>query len=521
MDETNEAEFTPHKQLLMDAAAEIRNDQLRREQARPQNVGQGTIKLVSESVGGVALGAAAIVMGPVQGYKQSGPKGVATGLLGGLAVGVASTTMGIGNGIAGFVHGTSRSASKINPPKKDPRLSVDHLADFSHTRESYNDTASSSSAGEGDDAKRKELIKRAYLEERKNLYGDIMAEHSAQSAQVSMDGLTTPVDSSLYDELEVNVDATPGQIRKAYYKMAQKYHPDKHPNDPSATERFQRISNAYQILSDPVKREEYHRVGQSATNSGEMVDPKALFILMFADFEHIVGDLATATILMTSSEEEEDSTTTETTISPSSTSASATGTKTASEEAEERRKQKRKEFQELREAQLVKLLEKRFIPWMEGDEKAFIEHAKLEVLYLREQPFGRDCLKTAGYIYRKRAAKLTDTHNPLHGVSSFFEDIGDKAHSLKSKIRAIEGGIKALTSSEQADENETHDDAARREAINTLGAVWLQSVVDIESTLRKVGSKFLQLDSISSANKAQMKRRAEGLKVLGKIFDQA
>lgn len=518
MDDSTETELTPHKQLLMDAAAEIRNDQLRREQARPQNVGEGTVKLVTESLGGVALGAAAVVMGPVQGYKQSGPKGLAGGLLGGLAVGVASTTMGIGNGVAGFVHGTSRSASKLNPPKKDPRLSVDQLENFSHTRSSYNEPASPTST---DEEARKEELKRSYLLQRKELYGDIMAEHTAQSAAASMDGLVPPVDNSLYSELEVTVDATPAQIRKAYYKMAQKFHPDKHPDDPDATERFQRISNAYQILSDPVKREEYHRLGEAAANSDSMMDPKALFILMFADFEHIVGDLATATILMSSGAEEADAETTDanntSTSDPSSATASATS---AASLAEERRKEKRKQFQELREAQLVKLLERRFVPWMAGDEAAFIEHAKLEVLYLREQPFGRDCLKTAGYIYRKRAAKLVDSHGPLHGVSSFFEDIGDKAHSLKSKFRAIEGGIKALTSSERAEENETHDDAARREAINTLGAVWLSSVVDIESTLRKVGSKFLHLDSITSANKAEMKRRAEGLKVLGKIYDQ-
>ena len=69
-DNSNEPELTPHKQLLMDAAAEIRNDQLAREKSRPQNVGEGTLRLLGDSLGGVALGAAAVVMGPVQGYKH-------------------------------------------------------------------------------------------------------------------------------------------------------------------------------------------------------------------------------------------------------------------------------------------------------------------------------------------------------------------------------------------------------------------------------------------------------------------
>lgn len=282
----------------------------------------------------------------------------------------------------------------------------------------------------------------------------------------------------------------------------------------------------HRVLSDPVKREEYHRVGESAASGDTMMDPKTLFVLMFADFEHIVGDLATATILMGGQGDEEKEGNTSSTPGSDGSSAASVGTpqSEATKRAEERRQmreRKRAQFQKLREEQLVKLLEKRFQSWLDGNEAAFIEHAKHEVRYLREQPFGRDCLKTTGYIYAKRAKKVLDSKGMLTGVANFFEDIGDKAHSFKSKIRALEGGIKAITVNERAEENETVDAAARREAVATLGAVWLSSVVDIESTLRKVVTKFLKPEDKSPGNKEAMKRKAQGLIVLSKIFDQA
>lgn len=63
----------------------------------------------------------------------------------------------------------------------------------------------------------------------------------------------------LYKQLEIERDATADEIKKAYRKLARKYHPDKNPNDPTATEKFQTISHAYSILSDPEKKRKYDK----------------------------------------------------------------------------------------------------------------------------------------------------------------------------------------------------------------------------------------------------------------------
>jgi molecular chaperone DnaJ len=69
-----------------------------------------------------------------------------------------------------------------------------------------------------------------------------------------------------YGLLNVKRDASLNEIRKAYRKLARKYHPDVNPGDKQAEDRFKRISQAYDVLSDPKKREVYDTQGIYAEN---------------------------------------------------------------------------------------------------------------------------------------------------------------------------------------------------------------------------------------------------------------
>src|SRR6202046_478702 len=97
-----------------------------------------------------------------------------------------------------------------------------------------------------------------------------------------------------YKTLGVDKKASAEEIKKAYRKLARKYHPDRNPGDKQAEERFKEISQAHDVLSDPDKRKEYDRGGMFAGLGGAGgFDPSQFsgsFSGGFGDiFSHIFG----------------------------------------------------------------------------------------------------------------------------------------------------------------------------------------------------------------------------------------
>ena len=70
-----------------------------------------------------------------------------------------------------------------------------------------------------------------------------------------------------YEALGVNRNASPEEIKRAYRKVALKYHPDKNPGDKTAEEKFKEASNAYDVLSDPEKRKIYDVRGHAGVHN--------------------------------------------------------------------------------------------------------------------------------------------------------------------------------------------------------------------------------------------------------------
>ena len=92
-----------------------------------------------------------------------------------------------------------------------------------------------------------------------------------------------------YEVLGVDKTADDTTIKKAYRKLAMKYHPDRNPDNKEAEEKFKEIGEAYEVLSDADKRAAYDRMGHDAYKSGGMggpggpggVDPMDIFAQMF------------------------------------------------------------------------------------------------------------------------------------------------------------------------------------------------------------------------------------------------
>src|SRR5215470_11030077 len=88
---------------------------------------------------------------------------------------------------------------------------------------------------------------------------------------------------SLYDTLGVKKGASADEIKKAYRKLARKYHPDANQGDKGAEERFKQVQTAYDVLSDEEKRKAYDRFG--STNGRGAPGPGGGPNVDFGDFE--------------------------------------------------------------------------------------------------------------------------------------------------------------------------------------------------------------------------------------------
>lgn len=102
-----------------------------------------------------------------------------------------------------------------------------------------------------------------------------------------------------YDVLGVPRSATSDEIKKAYRKMAIKYHPDKNPGDKEAEEKFKEAAEAYDVLSDSEKRQKYDQFGHSMGQTGPFGGGAGTYTYpggmniedIFAQFGDVFGDI--------------------------------------------------------------------------------------------------------------------------------------------------------------------------------------------------------------------------------------
>jgi hypothetical protein len=262
--------------------------------SRPKNLAEGVSSGVGNIVAG-AVGAAGIAvlaptLGLAVGLRGGGIIGGVVGVAGGAVVGIlGAAAVAVGGALSGLAQigrGIAAVPQSIAAPRQgkwwNERLGKWVLTDMNEE---------------------KVWIASFSNEEDADILGKVQQDLDASATAA---GSGEVVDTFYYECLEVTSNAETGVIKRQYYLLARKYHPDKNPGDTEAAEKFKNIAEAYQVLSDKELRAKYDKEGKDGLSADKTsvaetmagkLDPTLLFAFLFGSdkFSNYVGRLSTAT----------------------------------------------------------------------------------------------------------------------------------------------------------------------------------------------------------------------------------
>ncbi|KAF0718351.1 Aste57867_1748 [Aphanomyces stellatus] len=460
---------------------------------------------------GLAAGVGSFVAMPILGAREQGFVGFAKGL----ALGTASAVVMVGGGA---VTGVTQIARGI---AATPRAII------------------SSNENKVWDQEKQQW----YVYNLKEEAAEILAADEAAAAAAPENKVVK--DMELYDTLGVPANATDVEIKKAYRRLAIKLHPDKNLNDPTASEKFQHVGAAYQILSDPQSRASYDEHGKDGVDQQIFMDNSQIYDMIFGSqaFENYVGELN----LMTLQQE----------LGKMSDNMTDAADMLGSQNSDYV-----KFMQKKREVTCAVFLATLLDEYMEDKSENHVNFRtkiKADAAELASTAFGGTLIGVVGYVYEEQAHRhLGFRKNIAAGLG--LQNVTRSAHVLSTKYRFLTSAVSAYSKynkaakkveefekkqqkehheqqqkehhEQQQKDDKTSDedtkavppspemeDLSRQLQQETLGSIletaWNFTVMDVESTLRSVCFKLFKDASVTAEERML---RAEGLSIIAEIF---
>lgn len=216
-----------------------------------------------------------------------------------------------------------------------------------------------------------------------------------------------------------------------YYIKARENHPDRNPDDLQSKERFQKISQAYQVLGDDALRSTYDSKGQSAVENNIPMDAGMLYMMIFGNenFEPIIGELYFATQIKLMTET----------------------TKPVSDVLRFR--------QRVRELRCAVTLAHRIDGLVDGDEPILVEKLQSEVIDLSNTPLGAVLVIMIGTVYVDRArAHLSTLSSALSTTRDAFSSIYGSFAYLSNASSTVFSALEMKRIYEEAQKRQKEED---------------------------------------------------------------
>lgn len=300
-------------------------------------------------------------------------------------------------------------------------------------------------------------------------------------------------DREFYNVLGIEPEASAGEVKKAYYKKAKENHPDRHPDDPAAQQKFQKIGEAYQILSDEKLRMQYDSKGKEAVDNNNKMGASSMYAMIFGseNFDSLIGELQITAHLE-----------------------ALTNGQAVSSELMQFKQRKR-------ELQCAITLANKLNDY-KGSESVehFVSKIEKEARELTDTPLGGALLACIGQCY------IDAAHSEASTLGALLISLKQTGEGFLSTCATISSGASTVLAAldlsyAQSDEKAHPSDGKAKENLkqasgrvteNMFSLMWLITKLDITSTLAAVCQKVLHDVSVTAETRAH---RCEALLLLG------